>query len=65
MVAVPNPAHPPSPEGLRVAAVVLDSIDDLVPEAVRQRLGSVAGERVPCATEEPVQRSQQPARLIE
>ncbi len=39
VVAVPNPAHPPSPEGLRVAAVVLDSIDDLVPEVV-ERLGS-------------------------
>ena len=39
VVAVPNPAHPARPVGLRVAAVVLDSIDELNPE-VLERLGS-------------------------
>jgi HAD superfamily hydrolase (TIGR01509 family) len=38
VIAIPNPAHPPAPEGLRVAAVVLGSIDELVPGVV-ERLG--------------------------
>jgi len=39
VIAVPNPAHPPEAEGLRVADVVLDSIGDLSPDVV-ERLGS-------------------------
>jgi HAD superfamily hydrolase (TIGR01509 family) len=34
LVAVPNPAHPPTPEALRLAGVVLDSVHGLTPEAV-------------------------------
>ena len=37
VIAVPNPAHPPNPEGLRVAAVVLESIRELIPEVVEGR----------------------------
>ena len=36
VVAVPNPSHPPSPDGLRAATVVLDSINDLVPAVVER-----------------------------
>ncbi len=39
VIAVPNPAHPPTSKALGVAALVLDSIEDLVPEVV-ERLGS-------------------------
>jgi HAD superfamily hydrolase (TIGR01509 family) len=34
VVAVPNPAHPPGSEALGVAELVLDSIEDLVPQVI-------------------------------
>jgi HAD superfamily hydrolase (TIGR01509 family) len=34
VIAIPNDAHPPAGEGLAAADVVLDSIEDLSPEAV-------------------------------
>jgi beta-phosphoglucomutase-like phosphatase (HAD superfamily) len=39
VIAMPNPAHPPSNESLDVAAVVLRSLDELTPELV-SRLGA-------------------------
>ncbi|HEY4277084.1 MAG TPA: HAD family phosphatase [Conexibacter sp.] len=38
VIAIPNPAHPPAPHSLDVAAVVLPSIEQLAP-AVVDRLG--------------------------
>jgi HAD superfamily hydrolase (TIGR01509 family) len=35
VIAVPNPAFPPEPHGLRAADVVLDSVDELTPAAVK------------------------------
>ena len=35
VIAIPNDAHPPAEKGLQVADVVLASIEDLTPEAVR------------------------------
>jgi beta-phosphoglucomutase-like phosphatase (HAD superfamily) len=35
VIAIPNDAHPPDPDALALAAVVLDSIDDLRPETIR------------------------------
>jgi HAD superfamily hydrolase (TIGR01509 family) len=40
VIAIPNPAHPPSEEALRTAAVVLTSLDELTLEVV-----SALGER--------------------
>jgi beta-phosphoglucomutase-like phosphatase (HAD superfamily) len=34
VVAIPNPAFPPEPRGLRAASVVLDSICELSPETI-------------------------------
>ena len=34
VIAIPNPAHPPSQDALRAAAVVLPSLDELTPEVV-------------------------------
>jgi HAD superfamily hydrolase (TIGR01509 family) len=34
VIAIPNEAHPPAEKGLAVAAVVLDSIEDLTPAVV-------------------------------
>jgi HAD superfamily hydrolase (TIGR01509 family) len=34
VIAIPNDAHPPADEGLAVADVVLDSIDELTPAAI-------------------------------
>lgn len=34
VVAIPNPAHPPSQEALGAATVILRSLDDLTPEVV-------------------------------
>jgi HAD superfamily hydrolase (TIGR01509 family) len=34
VIAIPNDAHPPDPEALEVAAVVLDSIEELSPAAI-------------------------------
>jgi HAD superfamily hydrolase (TIGR01509 family) len=34
VVAVPNPAHPPSAEALHAARFVLDSIDELAPDVI-------------------------------
>ena len=34
VIAIPNAAHPPEERGLRVAAVVLDSITELTPEII-------------------------------
>jgi HAD superfamily hydrolase (TIGR01509 family) len=36
VVAVPNPAHPPKPEGLRAAHTVLDSIRELTPGVIER-----------------------------
>jgi HAD superfamily hydrolase (TIGR01509 family) len=35
VIAIPNDAHPPAEKGLAVADVVLDSIDELTPDVVR------------------------------
>jgi HAD superfamily hydrolase (TIGR01509 family) len=35
VVAIPNRTFPPSPDTLRLAAVVLDSVDELVPEVLQ------------------------------
>jgi HAD superfamily hydrolase (TIGR01509 family) len=40
VIALPNPAHPPTPEALGLAGVVLDSADGLTPEAVEAAAGS-------------------------
>jgi hypothetical protein len=37
VVAVPNPAFPPAPEGLAVADVELAAITDLTPQAIEPR----------------------------
>jgi beta-phosphoglucomutase-like phosphatase (HAD superfamily) len=37
VVAAPNPAYPPEQRGLDAADVVLDSIDELTPELLRER----------------------------
>ena len=34
VVAIPNRVFPPGPEALSLAAVVLDSLDELTPEAI-------------------------------
>jgi HAD superfamily hydrolase (TIGR01509 family) len=39
VVAVPNDAHPPERRALERAGVVLDSLDDLTPEAVERAAG--------------------------
>jgi hypothetical protein len=36
VVAIPNPAFPPPPEALEPAAVVLDSVAELAPEAIER-----------------------------
>ena len=39
VIATPNRAFPPSAEALALASVVLDSIEELQPEAVEQAAG--------------------------
>ena len=35
VIAIPNDAHPPAPDGLELAAAVLGSIDELTPDVIR------------------------------
>jgi HAD superfamily hydrolase (TIGR01509 family) len=37
VIAIPNPAHPPEPDALALADVVLDSLDELTPAAIEPR----------------------------
>jgi beta-phosphoglucomutase-like phosphatase (HAD superfamily) len=39
VIAVPHPGYPPGPDALAVAALVLDSLAELTPDAVRALAG--------------------------
>ena len=44
VIAIPNPAHPPSPRALRPPRGVLDSIAELTPDVIEEA-GYAAGKR--------------------
>jgi hypothetical protein len=45
LIALPNPAHPPTPEALGLAGVVLDSAHGLTPNAVEAAAESAGRDR--------------------